>query len=123
MYNGEKIKDLLRERHIKASALSEYIYGDSRRSLHKFIKGNPTVSHIEKIADFFQVPIDVFFDREIVFQKPAPEPAKPNGIDQVDQMMKLVSLQTEIIGADKEYIKTLLEENERLREENAQLKK
>ncbi len=123
MYNGNKIAELLKERKLKQSALAEYVTGNSRRQIKRFTEGNPTASTLEKIADFFQVPIDVFFDREIVFQKSAPEAVKPDGVDQVGQMMKLVNLQTEIINTDKEYIKTLLEENKRLREENEKLKK
>ena len=66
MYNGKIIKKLLRERGLMIKDLLDYLYPDPKKrngSITQIESGNPTVKTLEKIADFFQVSIDVFFDR------------------------------------------------------------
>ena len=64
MFNGQKINKLIEERHITKKSLFEYM-GTSASGLDSIIKNcNPTAEKIEQIADFFQLPIDYFFDRE-----------------------------------------------------------
>ena len=63
MYNGNKINELLKERNIKKKELVSYL-NTSRAAVEHMIHGNPTVLSIEKIADFFDVSIELFFIRE-----------------------------------------------------------
>lgn len=66
MYNGKIIKELLKERGLLIKDLLDYLYPEPEKrngSIKQLESGNPTVKTIEKIADFFQVPIDTFFDR------------------------------------------------------------
>ncbi len=68
MYNGPVIREMLEERGLKASDLLVAITGGgsvSKRSLHTIVNGNPTAKTLEAVADFFKVPIDALFQREI----------------------------------------------------------
>lgn len=66
MYNGKIIKKLLKERGLLIKDLLDYLYPDPEKrngSIKQLESGNPTVKTLEKIADFFQVSMDVFFER------------------------------------------------------------
>lgn len=66
MYNGQIIKELLKKRGLLVKDLLEYLYPDPQKrngSIKQLETGNPTVKTLEKIADFFQVSMDVFFER------------------------------------------------------------
>ena len=70
MYNGLIINRLLEDRRLKKVELIDYLEypreaGNS--SLKQIITGNPTVKKLEPIADFFQVSMDVFFERKVSF--------------------------------------------------------
>ena len=68
MYNGNKIKDLLQERKIPNKQLIEYMGWRGNGQLYHVVdpdSANPTARILERIADFFQVPIDTFFDRTV----------------------------------------------------------
>ena len=63
MYNGNIIKQLLKERNIPNKELLKYLGYDGEggnTSLTQIITGNPTVKRLEPVADFFKVPIDTF---------------------------------------------------------------
>ena len=65
MFNGQKIKHLLEERkQTKKSLLS--IINITGAALDNITNGisMPKADNLEKIADFFELPIDYFFDRE-----------------------------------------------------------
>lgn len=68
MYNGLIINKLLEDRRLKKTELIDYL-GYKREggnsSLHQIMNGNPTVKNLEPIADFFQVSMDVFFERKV----------------------------------------------------------
>ena len=65
MFKGYIIKQLLEERKITKKRLFEYL-NTSASGLDTIInKGNPTASTLEKIADFFNVSVDTFFERNI----------------------------------------------------------
>lgn len=71
MYNGLIIKQLLEARKIRNSELIEYLNyqpGGGNTALKQIIEGNPTVRRLEPIADFFQVSMDVFFERAAPYQ-------------------------------------------------------
>ena len=63
MYNGQVINVLLKERGLRAKDLLEYLQLQSNGSITSLVKGNPTAERLEKIADFFDVPIDTLFQR------------------------------------------------------------
>lgn len=64
MYNPLKIAQLLKERELKSKDLMEYIGYKVQGGLIHTVGGDIRASKLEKIADFFGVPIDTFFDRQ-----------------------------------------------------------
>ena len=68
MYNGNIIRQLLVERNIPNKELLRYLGTEANASLAQIINGNPTVKRLEKVADFFGVSMDVFFEREKPFK-------------------------------------------------------
>ena len=64
MYNPQKITDLLEARRVKARDLLTFLGKNWNGSVAQVVNHDIRVSKIERIADFFQVPIDTFFDRE-----------------------------------------------------------
>lgn len=65
MLNFRKIEKLLLERKVQKNEFAAKI-GVSEQWLHKVLNGeikNPGVNKMEIIADFFNLPIDYFFDR------------------------------------------------------------
>lgn len=63
MYNGQIINVLLKERNLMAKDLIEHLNLRSNGSITSLVRGNPTANRLEQIADFFDVPIDAFFQR------------------------------------------------------------
>lgn len=68
MYNGNIIRQLLVERNIPNKDLLRYLGTEANASLAQIVNGNPTVKRLEKVADFFGVSMDVFFEREKPFK-------------------------------------------------------
>lgn len=64
MYNGQIIKQLLAEKNIHNKELLSYLGTEANSSLSQIVNGNPTVKRLEKVADFFGVSMDLFFERE-----------------------------------------------------------
>lgn len=64
MYNPQIIIDLIESSGKKKRDLLDFMGKNWNGSVEAIIKGDIRVSKIEKIADFFGVPIDTFFDRE-----------------------------------------------------------
>lgn len=65
MYNGEIIRDLLRQQGKRAKDLLAALEINTNGSLSQLIKkANPTADRLEKIADFLNVPIDALFVRD-----------------------------------------------------------
>lgn len=62
MYNGQIIKELLRKRKIQNKTLNKAL-GWNNSQLKQVVEGNPKVSTLELVADFFHVSMDVFFER------------------------------------------------------------
>ena len=69
MYNGNIIRQLLVERNIPNKELLRYIGTEANASLAQIVNGNPTVKRLEKVADFFGVSMDTFFEREKPFKQ------------------------------------------------------
>ena len=70
MYNGLIIERLLEARKIQKKVILDYL-GIPREgggtALNQIMTGNPTVKRLEPVADFFQVSMDVFFERNVPF--------------------------------------------------------
>ena len=70
MYNGLIIEQLLDARKIQKKVILDYL-GIPREgggtALKQIMTGNPTVKSLEPVADFFQVSMDVFFNRNVPF--------------------------------------------------------
>jgi len=65
MYNGEIIRDLLKQQGKKAKDLLAALEVNSNGSISQLVKdANPTARRLEIIADFLEVPIDALFLRE-----------------------------------------------------------
>lgn len=69
MYNGQVINKLIENSGFKKTELLSQL-DMQYKSLQTIIEGNPTVKSLEKIADFFKVPMDYFFDRKIEISDP-----------------------------------------------------
>lgn len=108
MFIGERINKLLEERKITKVNLYTSV-GISGPGLDKMIAGaNVRVGSLEKIADFFNVSMDYFFDREI-------DNSSINIGHHVNGMGNSVSGDITLSDCQKElaHLKQLLEEKER----------
>ncbi len=65
MYNGQKIRELLKNKKIKNKELISGVGWSGNSQLKQVIEGDPKVSTLEKVADFFGVPMDTFFERSV----------------------------------------------------------
>ena len=68
-YNGNVIKQLLLDKKVTNKELLKYLGTEANSSLAQIVNGNPTVKRLEKVADFFGVSMDVFFEREKPFKE------------------------------------------------------
>lgn len=103
MFKGEKIKELLATSRITKKKLAEAT-GLTKVGLDGVIAGsNVRAGNLEKIADFFHLPIDYFFEREVEVIIPKSEPAE------VLSEAEEISLRKE-----NEMLKKLIDEKERL---------
>ena len=102
MLKGHIINELIDERRVKKVDLYTYA-GITKSTLDNIIKGinDPKCTTIEKIADFFKMPIDFFFNLNIGHQ------VKGNG-NNVSGDITLSEYQKEIA-----HLKELLAEKER----------
>lgn len=103
MFKGERIKELLAESRITKKKLAEAT-GLTKVGLDGVIAGsNVRAGNLEKIADFFQVPIDYFFEREVEIIIP-----KSDNPEEVLSEVEEMSLQKEV-----EFLKKIISEKER----------
>ena len=108
MFNGQVISDLIEKK--RAKKVDVYTYaGITKATLDNIIKGTsiPNCTTIERIADFFGVPIDSFFNRESSVLNIG-YTINGNG-NNVSGDIQLHECQKEI-----EHLKELLQEKERL---------
>lgn len=82
MYNGNVIKQLLLDKKVTNKELLRYLGTEANASLAQIVNGNPTVKRLEKVADFFGVSMDVFFEREKPFK------AYPSAHGDIEQQYK-----------------------------------
>lgn len=109
MYNGNVIKQLLLDKKVPNKELLRYIGTEANASLAQIVNGNPTVKRLEKVADFFGVSMDTFFERE--------KPFKQAGISKSDDTsyyIEKIELLEKIIKEKDERIKLLENVNQLL---------
>ena len=93
MFVGRRIEELLSEKRRTKKSLFTYA-GISAVGLDSIISGsNVRAGNLEKIADFFKLPIDYFFDREIQLTVPK-NPIEVGGDDIL--RMKISELEAEV---------------------------
>jgi len=63
MFNGQIVKNLLKESGRPTADLSELLYGNRKRSVSNLLSenSNPTAHTLEQMAKFFGVSVDYFF--------------------------------------------------------------
>lgn len=108
MFNGQIINDLIEKK--RAKKVDVYTYaGITKATLDNIIKGTniPNCTTIERIADFFGVSIDSFFNRDSTILNIG-HTVNGNG-NNVSGDIQLHEYQKEI-----EHLKELLQEKERL---------
>ena len=66
MFNGQIVKNLLKESGRPTADLSELLYGNRKRSVSNLLgeNSNPTAHTLEQMANFFGVPVDYFFTKD-----------------------------------------------------------
>ena len=87
MYNPQKIIDLLEERRVKARDLLTFLGKNWNGSVSQVVNHDIRVSKIERIADFFQVPIDTFFDRETPALGTSPTSAATARVSDLERLL------------------------------------
>jgi hypothetical protein len=66
MFNGKIIKKLLENNNQSYDDLSDYLYGPNGGNISYLVaRKSIRTDTLEKLADFFSVPTDVFFDRPV----------------------------------------------------------
>lgn len=125
MFNGQIIRRLLEERNITKKSLIDFMETSPSVLDNIINKGNPTAGNLERIADFFNVSIDFFFERNVSVDTPNIQIGhNVNGsgntlsgdIALSECKTKLEHLQELIAGKDQqiELLKSQLEDKERL---------
>ena len=85
MYNGEKIREILRDKGIKNKKLLEYMGWKGQNQLKQTIEGNPSAETLERICDFLEIPIDTLFTRSDYNNKTDVEKLQEQVIEQQKQ--------------------------------------
>ena len=117
MFDGQIVKNLLKESGRPTADLSELLYGNRKRSVSNLLgeKSNPTAHTLEQMSKFFGVPIDYFFSGE--------EEQKLTESTPVTVYMRtIIDTQKKLIQEQEERIKNL-EKIVALREEEMTLYK
>lgn len=116
MYNGTIIDQLLSERKLRKKDIQDAL-GISFNSYKTIVYGNPTVKTLEPVADFFNVSMDVFFNREFsCYNKIGNVSGNSNTIQQGEVNVMQSSLEKEI-----ENLKLLLVEKDKVISEKERL--
>lgn len=103
MYNGHIINELLSAQRKQAKDLLLYLGINTNGSLTQIVKGNPTASRLEKIADFFGVSTDVFFIRE----------NQPTGINVTGNSNVVASIQIGQLDAKAKSLQAMIDEKDK----------
>lgn len=99
MYNGNVIKQLLLDKKVSNKELLRYIGTEANASLAQIVNGNPTVKRLEKVADFFGVSMDIFFEREKPFKQAGTTQSNDNSyyIEKIELLEKIIQEKDERI--------------------------
>lgn len=99
MYNGNVIKQLLLDKKVSNKELLRYIGTEANASLAQIVNGNPTVKRLEKVADFFGVSMDIFFEREKPFKQAGTTKSNDNSyyIEKIELLEKIIQEKDERI--------------------------
>ncbi len=119
MYNGQHIKVLLAMQGKTSSELATLLFNNNRRGLTSVLNGNPTANTLEKIADFFKIPVDELFIREGEFKDLTETSPKASEV----YINKLIESQEDTIKRQQVLIDTLQAENKSLKRKVYSLKK
>ena len=105
---GEKIKQLLSERRVSITALSEYT-GISRPTLYRILEGKsePRFKDVFSISKFFDLPLESFYELEQESPTPSVEAALHFGLSKLDETALLQKIYKNL--ARKELAKILRE--------------
>ena len=99
MFNGQIVKNLLKETKRPTADVSELLYGNRKRSVSNLLgeNSNPTAHTLEQMAKFFGVTIDYFFtdDEEQALTESTPVTVYMRTI--IDTQKKLIHEQEERI--------------------------
>ena len=123
MYNGKVVKALLAAKGLKGTQLSNYLFGDPRRSLTPLCNEgvNPGVNVLEKMAQFFEVSTDAFFTPTEELPDIAPSPEKLEQLDNVDELLRLKDEQIHLLEDRIKAIESLNDTYRREKELTAKL--
>lgn len=120
MFKGQIINKLIEKNNTTKKALSEYV-GISYNQIFRIIDGKamPQADNLEKIADYFDVSMDLFFDRH-------PSNSNKNSTNIGHTVTGLVNNITGDISLSEcqkelEHLRTLLQEKEKQLEEKERL--
>lgn len=102
MYSSQIVRTLLAQQKKNQSDLAEFIYGERNHTVRTLLAddANPTAKHVELIAQFFNVPIDFLFGRNV-----RDEETNKN----LELMQKLCQSQEDTIAIQKQQIALLNE--------------
>lgn len=116
MFNGQKIKDLFEERKVQQTTFTLQT-GVSKSNLYVWMenRSRPGADALEKIADFFNLPIDYFFDRNISPDNHIGHTVSGNG-NKVTGDIALSECQSEVV-----HLKELLRQKDELLKEKERL--
>lgn len=105
MFKGDVIRTLLLKQGRKPSELCEKVFGNPRYSINSLTKedANPTAKTIEALADYFNVPIDTFFDRSSNYVGKSQTESE----DYVAALKKIIESQEEALGLLREKVALL----------------
>lgn len=110
MYNGLIIEQLLETRKIQKRVILDYLHiprEGGGTALKQIITGNPTVRRLEPVADFFQVSMDIFFNRKVPFTPLGSVVGNGNAVGNGNTIMTPTACEFQ---AQLEHLQQLLEE-------------
>lgn len=106
MFNGLILKELLKQKNKKQIDLIRYMNWNGSGSVASFINRNPTASQLERVADFFGVPIDTFFIRN------GSDPQKNNVIGNGNSVGN-IHINDTALATENEYLKDKIKQLEK----------
>jgi len=117
MFNGQIIRELMDDRKEPYRNLMRALGVNPKNSnINSIVNGNPSVKRLEEIADYFDVPIDIFFIRKKQYKSPEITEYQKEIKDLKERIKYLETLMAEkdrCISVQETLIDTLRGENHR----------